>query len=40
MLLSLVLAHGFATFIIASDDARTIQLFGDEVAPAPREAVG
>jgi alkanesulfonate monooxygenase SsuD/methylene tetrahydromethanopterin reductase-like flavin-dependent oxidoreductase (luciferase family) len=38
-LLGLVLEHGFSTFIIAADDPRTIQLFGEEVAPALREAV-
>jgi hypothetical protein len=38
-LLALALAHGFSTFIIASDDPREIQLFGEEVAPALREAI-
>lgn len=35
----LVLDHGFGTLILASDDPRTIQMFGQEVAPALREAV-
>ncbi|MFY7070528.1 LLM class flavin-dependent oxidoreductase [Nocardiopsis changdeensis] len=38
-LLPLVLEHGFSTFILGSDDPRTIQEFGAEVAPALREAV-
>jgi len=38
-LLPLVLEHGFSTFVLASDDARTIATFGEEVAPALREAV-
>ncbi|CAL9599766.1 F420-dependent glucose-6-phosphate dehydrogenase [Nocardiopsis dassonvillei] len=38
-LLPLVLEHGFGTFIVATDDPRTIQAFGAEVAPALREAV-
>jgi alkanesulfonate monooxygenase SsuD/methylene tetrahydromethanopterin reductase-like flavin-dependent oxidoreductase (luciferase family) len=38
-LLPLVLEHGFSTFILMGDDARTIQAFGQEVAPALREAV-
>jgi hypothetical protein len=29
----LVLGHGFSTFIIPGDDPRTIQVFGEEVAP-------
>ncbi|MDG4822839.1 LLM class flavin-dependent oxidoreductase [Asanoa sp. WMMD1127] len=35
----LTLAHGFSAFILASDDASTIQRFGVEVAPAVRELV-
>jgi alkanesulfonate monooxygenase SsuD/methylene tetrahydromethanopterin reductase-like flavin-dependent oxidoreductase (luciferase family) len=38
-LLPLVLEHGFSTFILAGDDPRAIELFGQEVAPALREAV-
>jgi FAD/FMN-containing dehydrogenase len=38
-LLSLVLDHGFSTFIVMGDDPRTIERFGHEVAPALREAV-
>ena len=38
-LLPLVLEHGFSTFILAGDDPRAIQRFGQEVAPALREAV-
>lgn len=38
-LLPLVLDHGFATFVLATDDPRTIDTFGAEVAPALREAV-
>lgn len=38
-LLALVLEHGFSTFIVPGDDPRTIELFGQEVAPALREAV-
>ena len=38
-LLALVLEHGFSTFILASDDPHMIQTFGEEVAPALREAV-
>jgi alkanesulfonate monooxygenase SsuD/methylene tetrahydromethanopterin reductase-like flavin-dependent oxidoreductase (luciferase family)/FAD/FMN-containing dehydrogenase len=38
-LLALVVEHGFSTFIITGDDARTIEVFGQEVAPALREAV-
>src|SRR5690606_20092713 len=33
------LADGIATFILGSDDARTIDAFGAEVAPALREMV-
>jgi alkanesulfonate monooxygenase SsuD/methylene tetrahydromethanopterin reductase-like flavin-dependent oxidoreductase (luciferase family)/FAD/FMN-containing dehydrogenase len=39
-LLPLVLEHGFSTFILMADDARTIERWGGEVAPALREAVG
>ena len=35
----LVLDSGFATFILASDDPRTMQAFAEETAPAVREAV-
>ena len=38
-LLPLVLEHGFSTFVAASDDPRTVQTLGAEVAPALREAV-
>jgi alkanesulfonate monooxygenase SsuD/methylene tetrahydromethanopterin reductase-like flavin-dependent oxidoreductase (luciferase family) len=38
-LLGLVLEHGFSTFIVMGDDPRTIQRFGEDVAPALREAV-
>lgn len=38
-LLPLVLEHGFSTLILGTDDPRTIQTFGAEVAPALREAV-
>ena len=38
-LLPLVLEVGVSTFIVGSDDPRTIQTFGGEVAPALREAV-
>ncbi|NYH50489.1 alkanesulfonate monooxygenase SsuD/methylene tetrahydromethanopterin reductase-like flavin-dependent oxidoreductase (luciferase family)/FAD/FMN-containing dehydrogenase [Nocardiopsis arvandica] len=38
-LLPLVLEHGYSTFLVATDDPRTVQTFGAEVAPALREAV-
>lgn len=38
-LLPLVLDHGFGTLILAAGEARTIHVFGQEVAPALREAV-
>ena len=38
-LLPLVLEHGFSTLVLGSDDARTLGVFGEEVAPALREAV-
>lgn len=38
-LLPLTLEHGIGTFILPTDDPRTIQTFGQEVAPALREAV-
>jgi alkanesulfonate monooxygenase SsuD/methylene tetrahydromethanopterin reductase-like flavin-dependent oxidoreductase (luciferase family) len=38
-LLGLVLEHGFSTFILGGDDPRAIETFGQEVAPALREAV-
>jgi hypothetical protein len=34
-----VLEHGFSTLIAAGDDAGTVERFGQEVAPALREAV-
>jgi len=39
VLLPLVLRDGVSTFILASDDPQAIQAWGDEVAPALREAV-
>ncbi|RKR86353.1 FAD/FMN-containing dehydrogenase [Micromonospora pisi] len=38
-LLPLVLEEGFSAFIVGRDDPRIIQTFGQEVAPALREAV-
>ncbi|MGW6455249.1 LLM class flavin-dependent oxidoreductase [Streptomyces sp. NPDC055078] len=38
-LLALVLQDGISTFILGSDDPRTLSVFGQEVAPALREAV-
>jgi alkanesulfonate monooxygenase SsuD/methylene tetrahydromethanopterin reductase-like flavin-dependent oxidoreductase (luciferase family)/FAD/FMN-containing dehydrogenase len=38
-LLGLVLEHGFGTFIVMGDDPRTIQTFGEKVAPALRAVV-
>jgi alkanesulfonate monooxygenase SsuD/methylene tetrahydromethanopterin reductase-like flavin-dependent oxidoreductase (luciferase family) len=38
-LLALALEHGFSTFIVPGDDPGTIEAFGQEVAPALREAV-
>ncbi|MEN0129140.1 MAG: LLM class flavin-dependent oxidoreductase [Brevundimonas sp.] len=38
-LLTLVLEDGVSTFILAGDDERSIALFGQELAPALREAV-
>jgi alkanesulfonate monooxygenase SsuD/methylene tetrahydromethanopterin reductase-like flavin-dependent oxidoreductase (luciferase family) len=38
-LLPLVTEHGFSTFILATDDPATIRRFGEDVAPALREAV-
>ena len=38
-LLPLVTEHGFSTFFLAGDDPETIARFGQEVAPALREAV-
>ncbi len=38
-LLPLVLEQGISTFILAADDPRTIQAWGQEIAPALREAV-
>ncbi|HEY8584151.1 MAG TPA: FAD-binding oxidoreductase, partial [Capillimicrobium sp.] len=38
-LLPLVLEHGFSTFVLSGDDPGQIQRFGEEVAPALRDAV-
>lgn len=38
-LADLTLEHGTSTFILATDDPRTIQRYGTEVAPAVREMV-
>ncbi|PJJ73400.1 FAD/FMN-containing dehydrogenase [Diaminobutyricimonas aerilata] len=38
-LVRMAVDDGVGTFILAADDPRTIQLFGEEVAPAVREAV-
>jgi alkanesulfonate monooxygenase SsuD/methylene tetrahydromethanopterin reductase-like flavin-dependent oxidoreductase (luciferase family) len=38
-LLRLVLEDGVSTFILSADDARSIEVWGGEVAPALREAV-
>ncbi|MBZ5740609.1 LLM class flavin-dependent oxidoreductase [Nocardioides mangrovi] len=38
-LAELALTHGTSTFIVAGDDATTIQRFGTEIAPAVRELV-
>ncbi|WP_028064117.1 LLM class flavin-dependent oxidoreductase [Solirubrobacter soli] len=38
-LLELTTEHGFSTFILASDDPQEIQRFGQEIAPALRDAV-
>ena len=38
-LLPFVLELGFSTFILGGDDPRSIEVFGQEVAPALREAV-
>ena len=38
-LVALALEHGFATFILASDDPYAIERFGQDVAPAVREGV-
>ncbi|MFG2767604.1 LLM class flavin-dependent oxidoreductase [Streptomyces rubiginosohelvolus] len=38
-LLPLVLDHGFSAFLIGQDDPAVIRRFGEEVAPALREAV-
>ncbi|MGW4033787.1 LLM class flavin-dependent oxidoreductase [Streptomyces sp. NPDC004838] len=38
-LLPFVLDDGFSTFILGSDDPRVLSVFGQEVAPALREAV-
>ncbi|MBR8745386.1 LLM class flavin-dependent oxidoreductase, partial [Nocardiopsis sp. MG754419] len=38
-LLPLAVDHGVATFILGTDDPRTIDVFGQEVAPALRAAV-
>lgn len=39
LLAELTLTHGTSTFILGSDDPRTIQRYGTEVAPAVRELV-
>ncbi|MCV2490738.1 LLM class flavin-dependent oxidoreductase [Geodermatophilus sp. YIM 151500] len=39
MLTTLALEHGFGTFILASDDEAELTRYGQEVAPAVREAV-
>jgi alkanesulfonate monooxygenase SsuD/methylene tetrahydromethanopterin reductase-like flavin-dependent oxidoreductase (luciferase family) len=36
-LLPFVIEHGVSTFLVAADDARTIEIWGGEVAPALRE---
>ncbi|MBE2314386.1 LLM class flavin-dependent oxidoreductase [Solirubrobacter sp. CPCC 204708] len=38
-LVELALEHGFSTFILGSDDPYAIERFGQDVAPAVREAV-
>ncbi|MFK4244695.1 LLM class flavin-dependent oxidoreductase [Micromonospora chokoriensis] len=38
-LLPLVVEEGFSTFLVGRDDPRLIQAFGQEIAPALREAV-
>ncbi len=38
-LAGLAVEHGFSTFVAMADDARTIELFATEVAPAVRELV-
>jgi alkanesulfonate monooxygenase SsuD/methylene tetrahydromethanopterin reductase-like flavin-dependent oxidoreductase (luciferase family)/FAD/FMN-containing dehydrogenase len=38
-LLGLVLEHGFSTFLLMGDDPRAIEILGQEVAPALRDAV-
>lgn len=38
-LAGLALEHGFATFIVGSDDAGVLSAFGEEIAPAVRELV-
>lgn len=38
-LVELALEHGFSTFILGSDDPSSIQRFGEEIAPAVRDAV-
>jgi alkanesulfonate monooxygenase SsuD/methylene tetrahydromethanopterin reductase-like flavin-dependent oxidoreductase (luciferase family) len=39
-LAELSVEHGFSTFVLAADDADDLAAFGEEVAPAVREAVG
>lgn len=39
-LAAMTLEHGVSAFIVMADDPATIQLFGQEVAPAVRELVG
>jgi hypothetical protein len=38
-LAAIALTHGFSTFILGSDDAETLERYGNEVAPAVRELV-
>ncbi|WP_131104339.1 LLM class flavin-dependent oxidoreductase [Ornithinimicrobium sufpigmenti] len=38
-LAELALEHGMSTFILATDDARTVQVYGQEVGPALRDLV-
>lgn len=38
-LVELAVRHGFATFILATDDPQAIQTYGQQIAPAVRDAV-
>jgi alkanesulfonate monooxygenase SsuD/methylene tetrahydromethanopterin reductase-like flavin-dependent oxidoreductase (luciferase family) len=40
LLSGLALEHGVSTFILGSDDADLIRAYGEEIAPAVRDAVG